>query len=353
MLPIQPQEASKIILKKLPTRRMKDVVEKRFGLKGGRKKTLDSIGQGYRITRERVRQIEADALKFLRKKEHQAEIDPIFKSLEECLDGHGGVMAKKELLTTLVKNKEYPHVSFLLSMGEPFHYFAETEKYYDRWALSKEKLETAERTVAGVVSALEESSRPVSYEVLAALASSHMREISGAELSGDAARAYLGISKLIQPNPYGEYGLSSWPMIRPHGVRDKAYTVLAKSGKPLHFREVAAAIDKVGWRTTPFSKRAGSKKRAHPQTVHNELIKDSRFTLVGRGLYALAEWGYEPGVVRDVLVSILKKEARPLSREEIVELVSAKRFVKPQTVLLNLQNRSLFKKTEEGKYTLV
>lgn len=343
MLSIQAQEASKTILKKLPTKRMKDVVEKRFGLKGGRKKTLDSIGRGYRITRERVRQIEADALKFLHKKEHQAEVDPVLKSLEEHLERHGGVMAEKELLTTLVKNKEYPHVSFLLSIGEPFHYFAQTQEYHDRWALGKEKLETAERTISGVVSVLKESGQPVPYEVLAALASSKVREISGVEFSGDAARAYLGISKLIQPNPYGEYGLSSWPVIRPHGVRDKAYTVLVKSGEPLHFRKVAAAIDKVGW----------SKKRAHPQTVHNELIKDKRFILVGRGLYALAEWGYEPGVIRDVLASVLKKEARPLTREEIVELVSARRFVKPQTVLLNLQNKSLFKKTEDGKYTLV
>jgi hypothetical protein len=108
----------------------------------------------------------------------------------------------------------------------------------------------------------------------------------------------------------------------------------------MHFKEVADSISKT------FN------KKIHYATCHNELIKDSRFTLVGRGLYALAEWGYEPGVVRDVLVSILKKEARPLSREEIVELVSAKRFVKPQTVLLNLQNKSLFKRTEDGRYTL-
>ena len=87
--------------------------------------------------------------------------------------------------------------------------------------------------------------------------------------------------------------------------------------------------------------------------MHNELIKDNRFVLVGMGLYALREWGYEPGTVREVLVSLFKGSDRPLAREEIVRLAAEKRLVKPQTILLNLQDRSLFKRTEDGKYTLV
>jgi hypothetical protein len=106
---------------------------------------------------------------------------------------------------------------------------------------------------------------------------------------------------------------------------------------------VAERIDKAGW----------SKRRAHPQTVHNELIKDPRFVLIGRGLYALKEWGYEPGVVREILVSVMKEAGTPLSKDDIVRLVSERRFVKPQTILLNLQNKSLFRRTEDGKYTLV
>jgi hypothetical protein len=160
----------------------------------------------------------------------------------------------------------------------------------------------------------------------------------------DIAGTRLGTSKLIAANPYGEYGLISWPTIIPRGVKDKAHLVLAKTAKPLHFREVAAEIDKVGW---------GNRKKAHPQTVHNELIKDGRFVLVGRGLYALREWGYEPGTVREVLASLLKSSREPLDREEIVRRATEKRLVKPQTILLNLQDRTLFKKTEDGRYTLM
>jgi DNA-directed RNA polymerase delta subunit len=124
-------------------------------------------------------------------------------------------------------------------------------------------------------------------------------------------------------------------------VRDRAYAVLARSGKPLHFREVASNISKSGW----------SEKRAHPQTVHNELIKDNRFVLVGRGLYALRDWGYEPGTVSDVIQVILKGSKRALSKEDIARRVLETRFVKPNTIFLNLQNKNLFKKTADG-YTL-
>jgi len=81
-------------------------------------------------------------------------------------------------------------------------------------------------------------------------------------------------------------------------------------------------------------------------------IKDKRFVLVGRGLYALAEWGYEPGTVSEIIVQVMKKANCPLSKEEIIEKVLAKRLVKENTVLINLQNRKLFEKTGDGAYAL-
>jgi len=48
------------------TDREKDIVEKRLGINGERKHTLEEIGGSYGLTRERIRQIEAEALKKLR-----------------------------------------------------------------------------------------------------------------------------------------------------------------------------------------------------------------------------------------------------------------------------------------------
>ena len=109
---------------------------------------------------------------------------------------------------------------------------------------------------------------------------------------------------------------------------------MKKKKKPLHFTAVAQGIS----------------QDALPQTVHNELIKDQRFVLVGRGLYALEEWGYSPGVVREVIAKEMKKVERPITREEVIKKVLLQRQVKPNTILLNLTNKKYFIKNSQGKY---
>ena len=48
------------------TEREKKVLELRFGIKDGRARTLEEVGQSFGVTRERIRQIEAKALRKLR-----------------------------------------------------------------------------------------------------------------------------------------------------------------------------------------------------------------------------------------------------------------------------------------------
>lgn len=340
---IKPQETTKQLLNKLPSRRMRDVVIKRFGIGPRRRKTLEAVGQDYKITRERVRQIEESALRHLSKDDNVAGVKSATGALEAYLKDRGGVMAEHQLFATLVDKRHYPDLSLLLRISKPFQAFPETAAYHTRWALSKDAASKAEQAMDAVVDHLVGRNCPVSEKELYDVTHRKIEDIYGEKVGEDVTASYLGTSKTIRKNPYDEYGLVSWSSINPRGTKDRAYAVLSKAKHPLHFREVADAISKTGW----------TKKKAHAQTVHNELIKDSRFVLVGRGLYALRDWGYEPGVVRDVLVSVLKSAGRPLSKEEVVKLIQDKRLVKPQTILLNLQNKTLFRRTDEGKYFLV
>lgn len=342
-LPMRADEATKIVLKGLSSRRMKDVLEKRYGLKGGKRKTLEAIGKEYKITRERVRQIETEALKQVTKSEVLGSIGPVFEAMAGHIRSHGNVMAENHLCQNLPSSGTFPHVVFLLNVGKSFVNLAESDEFYHRWAIDKDSAGEAEKGIKLALQALKEKGTPVSQSELYALVSENVRSIRGESISENVIEAYLASSKLVKKNPYGEYGLISWPTISPRGVKDKAYLVLTKSGSPMHFREVAQAINKMNW----------AKKKAHPQTVHNELIKDPRFVLVGRGLYALKSWGYEAGTVRDILVSVLKKAGKPLRKTEVIEQVLEKRFVKPPTVMLNLQDKSLFKKVDGDYYTLV
>jgi len=338
-----PHEATKALLKNLASRRMRDVVERRFGLRGGIIHTLQAIGKEYKITRERVRQIEFDALKQLRREHHLHDVMPVFDAITAYIGQHGGMMAEHELFANLCDQKYHPHISLLLDIGHSFHKLNETNHFHQRWAIHKDPSSGAEKILTTVINMLEEKKQTISSDQLNAMIAAAAKEVWGAVPEEHVVQSLLAATKAIRQNPYGEFGLAWWPSISPSGVKDKAYVAIAKEAKPLHFREVANAINKAGW----------SKKKAHPQTVHNELIKDKRFVLVGRGLYALKEWGYEPGSVRDVIIAVLREAQKPLTKDEIVVAATKKRLVKVPTILLNLQNKKLFKRMEGGAYTLV
>ena len=94
-----------------------------------------------------------------------------------------------------------------------------------------------------------------------------------------------------------------------------------------------------------------TKKKAISQTVHNELIKDDRFVLVGRGIYALASWGFSPGTVADVVLDVLSESDTPLSREEVIREVLKQRLVKKNTIVLALQNKEKIRRVGD-KYVI-
>lgn len=304
--------------------RVREVIVRRFGLDGRKGETLEAIGKEYRITRERVRQIERDGLMKLRLE--IKEYPMLVKPITDALALTGGLRSEEDLLKTVGGDKFQNHVYFVLNLGEQFVKFPESENYNSSWALKPESFYSAQKMITEFENDLKKKRQPVNlsgYQPLAAL-------------SADVLMAYLAVSKKIKKGPSGMYGLKDWPEISPRGVRDKAYLALKKANEPLHFSEVA--------------KRIGDGALA--QTVHNELIKDNKFVLVGRGLYGLKEWGYEPGVVKDVIARVIKSAKKPLSKEEIVTLVTKQRFVKENTITFNLSNRRNFYRTSDGKYQI-
>src|SRR3990167_4312774 len=77
--------------------RNKDIISRRFGLKNGKKETLESIGKSYGITRERVRQIEEFTLTQLSKGTPNPEVEKYATLAKNILNENGGVMKEKEL----------------------------------------------------------------------------------------------------------------------------------------------------------------------------------------------------------------------------------------------------------------
>lgn len=332
----KPTELTQLLLGAVSDR-AQDVLEKRFGLVPGRERmTLEAIGQGYGITRERVRQIENFALNAIRKSDAYDKAIESLAELRDYMNEYGVVVREDHFLDHLSDDDHTKnHITFYLVLGSDFYRLKEDSSFHHRW--------TTDQTMAGKVQAALRSLRQ-SLGSDDVLSENEVVDRFRAELRKELGNApdhhasrWLSLSKAIDVNTLGGWGIASSPNIKIRGMRDMAYLVIRDHGSPMHFREVAQAIEKSFGRS------------AHEATCHNELIKDKRFVLVGRGLYALSSWGYARGTVRDVITEMLKSEG-PLTKEEIISRVLKERYVKENTIGVNLQNGRHFGKDESGRF---
>lgn len=339
-LSFKPKQITKDLLGALRDRSL-DVVASRFGLKtDAQRKTLEAIGQKYGITRERVRQIENSALNSIRKSDEFESAQAHFDELKDIIHGLGGVVNEEELLEALADDQATQnHLYFLLVLGDHFKLHKENEFFKTRWTTDNQILTNVHDALQNLYKNLKDDEIMTESEIVEKLLQ-HIKDINEEHRDIEIAKRWLRVSKKVSPNPLNEWGKSHSKNVKVRGVKDYAFLVMRKHGNPMHFREVAESI------TELFG------KKTHPATTHNELIKDSRFVLVGRGKYGLQEWGYKPGVVRDVIKEIISKHG-PLSRDEIVDHVMKERFLKRNTILVNLQNPEYFTRLEDGRYTAI
>ena len=333
----KPKQTVKRLLSCLPDR-AREVIVYRYGLgKENNRMTLDAIGQIYGITRERVRQIENYALTNIRKSDEYSKEKAVFGELESLLHSLGGIVVEDDFLGHVTKDKSLQnHIYFLLVVGEPFRKSKEDEDFRHRWHVNEALAKKVEEALKKLYSNLNNQDLLPESEMVGKFLT-HLEDVSEKYKNQEVVKRWLKISKSVGKNQLGDWGVSVSPNIKTKGMRDYAFLVIRKHGSPIHFREVAKQIG------TMFN------KKAHVATTHNELIKDSRFVLVGRGLYALAEWGYAPGVVRDVIKSVLVKNGA-MTKEEIIDKVMKERYVKENTIVVNLQDPKYFKRDKDNKY---
>ncbi|MBU2575569.1 hypothetical protein KKF64_00520 [Patescibacteria group bacterium] len=336
--------------------REQDILRRRFGLYGKENETLEQIGKNYNITRERVRQIENAAIKHIRSLDYFTDtVKPVEVVVITALEKYGGIMEENHMIEYLLQNEGKEevycrHLLFLLEKLTANRILRESrDEFNNTWRLEFIDWDKLEATVAELTRILEEHNQPMERDELfnkfkmTDIFLKHQQLFDFDPEKAEPIHAHLRATKKIKQNPFGEYGLSQWSTITPKRMGDKIYLVMKKNEKPLHFRDIAEHINKAGF----------DSKKAYAPTVHNELILDDRYVLVGRGIYALKEWGFTPGVVSDVIKEILKNAENPMSRDEIVDAVLSQRMVKKGTVYLALSNSEKFKKNENEKYTFI
>ncbi len=335
----KPKKVTKKIVSHLQSR-ASDVILNRFGLTlDGTRKTLEEIGKKYNITRERVRQIENVAISLIKKSQAYKGEQAAFDELKQLIHKLGSIVAEHELLSHISKDKAIQnHIHFYLVLGDAFKKHREDDHFHTRWSVDDEMAEKVHDSLKKLYVSLNDEDLIPETDMIKKFFD-HMKDVAEQYKNEEMARRWLSMSKTVSKNPLGEWGKTTSPNIRTRGVKDYAFLVMRRHGSPMHFKEVSDSISKT------FN------KKIHYATCHNELIKDARFVLVGRGMYALAEWGYKKGIAREVIRDILKREG-PLPKEDIVAKVNKERYFKKNTILVNLVNPKYFKKNKNGLYTI-
>lgn len=327
------------ILAAVEHEREREIITRRFGL-FDRRETLEQIGELLGITRERVRQLEKAILVRLKIAAEEGRLDAV-KSFEKVLVRHLAEMGRVARVQDLADHmlgrqsdqRERAHVAFIAELAPGLTMVNENDNYHNAVAIAEYGDEKKIRqAVDEIVALIKKNGQPMTVEEIHdAVNYEHPSQV----------RALASVSKLLA-NLKDNWGLSRWPTVNPKNIRDKIYVILKEKGKPMHFSEIAKSI-----KVSSFKR-----KDVTTQAIHNELIKDNRFVLIGRGIYALESWGYSKGTVSDIIADVLRQSETSLHRDEIVKRVLKARQVKETTILLNLQSKPQFKRVAKATYTL-
>jgi len=313
--------------------RSREIVKKRFGIFEGTPETLEKIGKDYNITRERVRQVIMDSSKKLGKKKDNMNFQKAEEKIISTIKENSGIISEEDIINNLSEKDlaEANAVNFFGILSEKILMAEEKGWLKKTWFFSKTILDRAKRVEELAVMIFEKEKKLLTQGEVIRKILALDKSFSDKEVAD-----LMTVLENVKASKFGKWGMANWKEISPKGTRERIHIILKEKGEPLHFTEIARLIDQHNL----------GKRKSHPQTVHNELIKDERFVLIGRGTYALSEWGFEKGTVRDVLIEILKKE-NSLHRDEIVRKVMEARKVKKSTIMINLNNPQYFEKKQE------
>lgn len=324
----------------------KVVIKKRFSLEGKGRYTLEQIGQEFSVTRERIRQIEKNALSKMRRNVFNTSLRNLHEFVLNLVRQHGGLFKKDALFQNLVtllpqdesNNFDVNSLDLSLMLHDDLECVGNTinfHPYIREKALPDYSLKTASNQLVNQLQKYGD------VESLAKVHADLKDKLTDLNFDLVKIKALIEIDKRLTLLPDGGVALLTWRHIHPRTLRDKILFVLRNGKNPMHFMQIAQRISGFG-----FDNRS-----VNLQAVHNELIRHDNFVLIGRGIYALSEWGYEPGTVAEVIEKILTERGE-LSQDEIIEQVLKKREVKKITIVLALKNNRQFVRVGRKQYKI-
>lgn len=322
----------------------KVVIERRIGLHSG-KETLQNIWNSFRpaITRERVRQIEDAWIKKIGRIIKATELMSIQELARNIIELHGWVITRENIIAGIINNMKLSkninsnmlevivQSDFEIVKSKPR---LGTQTYFTLPNISRKSID-AVHTLA--LKTLRKRKDVMEQQELYSFINENLSADFG-KLDAVFIDSVMDIFDDLVKGEEVLIGLTRWKILNPKTLKDKAIYVMKKDKVPMHFIDISNKI----------SEHLGETVKIN--TIHNELIRNEEFILIGRGIYALKEWGFKPGTVLDVILDILNKNGGPMTTEDIIKKVLKVRNVKKTTIYMNLQNKNAIERVGRNFY---
>ncbi len=322
----------------------KNVIKKRFNLNSKGKFTLEEIGSEFSVTRERVRQIEKNALSKMRRNVFNTALKSLHEHIGEYVKNVGGLVKKDLLVSELAKlmplqnSLHQPSLDLSLVLHENLDLVGNTIEFHP-YVRDKRITDYLVKHAADQLFNLLNKYGDV--KSLVKLHTDLKPFFTENNFDLNKLRSLIHIDKRLAIVDEDFVALMQWRHINPRTLRDKILYVLRNEKNPMHFVDIAEKIS-----SSTFDSR-----KVNVQAVHNELIRHDSFVLIGRGIYALKDWGYEKGTVAEVIRTVLKEKGE-LTQDEIINAVLDRRQVKRITIILALKNSKNFVRVGRKIYKL-
>lgn len=328
------------------TEKERQIITQRFSLDNKPRRTLEEIGKEFNVTRERIRQIEKIALGKLHRTASNTKLREINALAESFLKQAGGALTEKDLISQILNEigseakVDGYIIRLALQIDNELKRIKHSDTMRDGWRLKNVSMENVNMAINHAISLLKKKKDVLSEARLTNDTLAFFTR-KGIQVSPNFVKNCFTLHKDLKKVDNG-WGLMNWRHINPRSIRDKALIILQEEKKPLHFVTLANKIIDAEF----------NKKIVTVQAVHNELIRYDDFVLVGRGIYALREWGYSDGTVADVIEELLAEAKGPMTKQEIIDGVLSRRKVKLGTISLNLQKNDHFVRVGRAVYQL-
>ena len=308
-----------------------EIITRRFGLISGMVETLEAIGSGQGISRERVRQLESKALSRIRRGVDGRLLIPLVayrelvSAIQRKVDEHGGAVRKDDVVALLGpasgEKRFRPEMSVAFILWISPLYVESVKSAADQWVVyESESVADGFQQVTEIVHEFLQNNGPVEEEYLLTHLANHgwASAAAGAAIRVDPGIKVTSEYVWLIDSPKWHYLVAS----------------LRQLGTPAHFSEVTKWVNLLLHRDCRMSERA-----VHAMLGNHE---PEIFRRVGLGTFGLAEWGL-PAVkdTVDLVCQILEGEIRWLTFQEIVLKARATGWrVRPESIraALDLEN---------------